>query len=181
MHDGGRIDRAASLADAPFKSVAAGEGADHAREEHRAVRLRAELVGELAFFEVRNVSREGRGGIVGHGVFSPAQLCSLQASRQSTAPASMVRMQGGSATLLRNRRRRMRTAVLSLAATLLVGAHALAQERTRSVVKYDNVEIDLIAQGKGPLIVLLPSRGRDSEDYEDVAAGLAQEGFRVLR
>ena len=58
---------------------------------------------------------------------------------------------------------------------------ALAQERTRSLVKYDNVEIDLIAEGRGPLIVLLPSRGRDSEDYDEVAAGLAKEGFRVLR
>ena len=58
---------------------------------------------------------------------------------------------------------------------------ALAQERTRSLVTYDNVEIDLIAEGKGPLIVLLPSRGRDSEDYDEVAAGLAKEGFRVLR
>ena len=58
---------------------------------------------------------------------------------------------------------------------------ALAQERTRSLVPYDNVTIDLIAEGRGPLIVLLPSRGRDSEDYDEVAAGLAREGFRVLR
>ena len=58
---------------------------------------------------------------------------------------------------------------------------ALAQERTRSLVKYDTIEIDLIAEGRGPLIVLLPSRGRDSEDYEEVAAELAKEGFRVLR
>ena len=29
--------------------------------------------------------------------------------------------------------------------------------------------------------MLLPSRGRDSEDYDEVAAGLAKEGFRVLR
>ena len=55
------------------------------------------------------------------------------------------------------------------------------QERTRNLVSYDNVAIDLIAEGKGPLIVLLPSRGRNSEDYDAVAAGLAQEGFRVLR
>ena len=58
---------------------------------------------------------------------------------------------------------------------------ANAQERTRSLVKYDTVEIDLIAEGRGPLIVLLPSRGRDLEDYDEVAAGLAREGFRVLR
>ena len=42
-------------------------------------------------------------------------------------------------------------------------------------------DVDLIAEGRGPLIVLLPSRGRNSEDYDEVAAGLAKEGFRVLR
>ena len=57
----------------------------------------------------------------------------------------------------------------------------MAQERTRNLVKYDTVEVYVIAEGKGPLIVLLPSRGRDSEDYDEVAAGLAKAGFRVLR
>jgi len=75
----------------------------------------------------------------------------------------------------------MRMAILSLAATMLLAGTALAQERTRSLVKYDAIEIDVIAEGKGPLIVLLPSRGRDSEDYDEVAAGLAKAGFRVLR
>jgi pimeloyl-ACP methyl ester carboxylesterase len=74
----------------------------------------------------------------------------------------------------------MRMAILALAAMLLAGA-AVAQQRTRSLVSYDSITIDLIAEGKGPLIVLLPSRGRDSEDYHEVAAGLAKEGFRVLR
>jgi pimeloyl-ACP methyl ester carboxylesterase len=76
----------------------------------------------------------------------------------------------------------MKRLVLSLVtgAVLMTGI-AAAQERTRGLVKYDTIEIDLIAEGKGPLIVLLPSRGRDSEDYDEVAAGLAQEGFRVLR
>ena len=53
--------------------------------------------------------------------------------------------------------------------------------RTREIVRYDNVEIDLIAEGRGPLIVMLPSRGRDSEDFDDVASRLAQAGYRVLR
>jgi pimeloyl-ACP methyl ester carboxylesterase len=53
--------------------------------------------------------------------------------------------------------------------------------RKREVVKYADVEIDVIAEGTGPLVVLLPSRGRDSYDYDEVAEGLAQEGFRVLR
>jgi pimeloyl-ACP methyl ester carboxylesterase len=74
----------------------------------------------------------------------------------------------------------MRMAILALAAMLIAGA-AAAQERTRTLVTYDNITIDLIAEGRGPLIVLLPSRGRDSEDYDEVAAGLARQGFRVLR
>src|SRR5947209_5967223 len=79
----------------------------------------------------------------------------------------------------------MRTLILSLAtgAILMTSAPAqeTAQQRTRTLVSYDNVQIDTIAEGRGPLIVLLPSRGRDSEDYDAVAAGLAREGFRVLR
>jgi pimeloyl-ACP methyl ester carboxylesterase len=63
----------------------------------------------------------------------------------------------------------------------MAGAAFAEEGKTRQLVKYDNVEIDTIAQGKGPLIVLLPSRGRDSEDYDAVAAGLAKDGFRVLR
>ena len=74
----------------------------------------------------------------------------------------------------------MRT-ILPLFVAMMIAGPALAQERTRSLIKYDTVEIDLIAEGRGPLIVLLPSRGRDSEDYDEVAAGLAKEGFRVLR
>ena len=71
--------------------------------------------------------------------------------------------------------------ILPLLVAVLMAGPALAQERTRSLVEYDTVEIDLIAEGRGPLIVLLPSRGRDSEDYDEVAAGLTKEGFRVLR
>jgi pimeloyl-ACP methyl ester carboxylesterase len=93
----------------------------------------------------------------------------------------MVRMRAGSVRLSQKGRKKMRMAILSLAAAMLLAGGALAQERTRSLVKYDDVEIDVIAEGRGPLIVLLPSRGRDSEDYDEVAAGLAKAGFRVLR
>src|SRR5579884_3280596 len=93
----------------------------------------------------------------------------------------MVRMRGSSATL-KLEETTMRTLILSLATgAILMTGTASAQERTRTLVKYDKVQIDTIAEGKGPLIVLLPSRGRDSEDYDEVAAGLAREGFRVLR
>jgi len=39
----------------------------------------------------------------------------------------------------------------------------------------------VIAEGAGPLVVLLPSRGLDSEDYDEVASGIAKAGYRVLR
>jgi pimeloyl-ACP methyl ester carboxylesterase len=75
----------------------------------------------------------------------------------------------------------MRTILALITGAVLMTGTAVAQERTRTLVTYDNVAIDLIAEGKGPPIVLLPSRGRDSEDYDAVAEGLAKEGFRVLR
>lgn len=68
--------------------------------------------------------------------------------------------------------------VLSLG---LLTQAAGASERKRVLVKYDNVQIDTIVEGEGPAIVLLPSLGRDSEDYNAVAAGLAANKFRVLR
>jgi pimeloyl-ACP methyl ester carboxylesterase len=54
-------------------------------------------------------------------------------------------------------------------------------KRMRELVPTADGRIEVIAEGAGPLIVLLPSRGRDSEDYDAVAQGLAQAGFRVLR
>ena len=56
-----------------------------------------------------------------------------------------------------------------------------APERTRGIVVCGDARIEVIAEGAGPLVVLLPSRGRDSEDYDEVAAGIARAGFRVLR
>src|SRR5580692_12899337 len=53
--------------------------------------------------------------------------------------------------------------------------------RTREVVTRDGVSIDLIAEGRGPLIVLLPSLGRDSEEFDPLAEQIAAAGFRVLR
>jgi pimeloyl-ACP methyl ester carboxylesterase len=69
-------------------------------------------------------------------------------------------------------------ALLGLIAT---GARAASAERTRSIVAYDDVRIDLIVEGAGPLVVLLPSRGRGSLDFDELAAGIAGAGFRVLR
>jgi pimeloyl-ACP methyl ester carboxylesterase len=64
---------------------------------------------------------------------------------------------------------------------IMAGTAAAGEGWTREFVRYDDVAIDLIAEGSGPLIVLLPSRGRSSEDYGEVSSGLATAGFRVLR
>jgi pimeloyl-ACP methyl ester carboxylesterase len=55
------------------------------------------------------------------------------------------------------------------------------ERRTRQFVRYGEVAIDVIVEGRGPAIVLLPSLARDSEDYDAVAEGLAAAGYRVLR
>jgi pimeloyl-ACP methyl ester carboxylesterase len=51
----------------------------------------------------------------------------------------------------------------------------------RFLVDHGNVHIEVIAQGVGPVIVMLPSLGRGAEDYGVVAALLAKYGYRVLR
>ena len=53
--------------------------------------------------------------------------------------------------------------------------------RSREVVSYGDVDLDVTVEGRGPAIVLLPSLARDSEDYDAVAEGLASAGYRVLR
>lgn len=75
-------------------------------------------------------------------------------------------------------RNRILLAILSLA---LVTLSAEAQDRKRQLVKHDNVVIETIVEGNGPLIVLLPSLGRDSEEFDPVAGDVARAGFRVLR
>ncbi|WP_306430686.1 alpha/beta fold hydrolase [Bordetella genomosp. 10] len=43
-----------------------------------------------------------------------------------------------------------------------------------------DVRIDVIEEGKGTPLVLLPSRGRGAEDFDDVAQRLAARGYRVI-
>jgi pimeloyl-ACP methyl ester carboxylesterase len=71
--------------------------------------------------------------------------------------------------------------VIGLALTMMTNASNADGKRTRELVRYANVQIDVIIEGAGPAIILLPSRGLDSEDYDEVAHGIAAEGFRVLR
>jgi pimeloyl-ACP methyl ester carboxylesterase len=71
--------------------------------------------------------------------------------------------------------------VLLLIASVFMTSGAFAASRTRQIIRYDSVAIDVIIEGQGPAILLLPSLARDSEDYDAVAEGLAVAGFRVLR
>ena len=72
---------------------------------------------------------------------------------------------------------------LSLASALLlmIGTASAQPSRIRDFVSNGKVRIEVIAEGSGPLVVLLLSRGRDSEDFDAVAAGIARAGYRVLR
>ena len=73
-------------------------------------------------------------------------------------------------------------AITSVSACLVaLGTLTAHAERVREIVAHDNVRIEVIAEGGGPVVVLLPSRGRDSEDFDAVAEGIANAGFRVLR
>jgi pimeloyl-ACP methyl ester carboxylesterase len=67
------------------------------------------------------------------------------------------------------------------AGLILLSTAAVRAERAREIVTYDDVHIEVITEGSGPLVVLLASRGRAAEDFDEVAAGIAKAGFRVLR
>jgi pimeloyl-ACP methyl ester carboxylesterase len=78
-----------------------------------------------------------------------------------------------------------RTIPFYLPLIVLLNSVSLAQP-PNSAVKHlmmarADVHIEVIAQGTGPAIVILPSLGRGAEDYDVVAAHLAAGGFRVLR
>jgi pimeloyl-ACP methyl ester carboxylesterase len=57
----------------------------------------------------------------------------------------------------------------------------MSSKRERKIVSRGDVRIEVLAQGKGRTMVLLPSLGRGAEDFEPMAAVLEEAGFRVLR
>jgi pimeloyl-ACP methyl ester carboxylesterase len=72
--------------------------------------------------------------------------------------------------------------IVAMVSLIMTSASAFAQsDRHRELVRSGDVQIDVIVEGRGPLVVMLPSRGRDSEDYDEVAAMIAASGFQVLR
>jgi len=68
---------------------------------------------------------------------------------------------------------------LALPAT--VGAAEAAGARAHRQLSCGDASIDVVVDGRGPTIVLLPSLGRDSLDYDPIAEGLAAKGYQVLR
>lgn len=53
--------------------------------------------------------------------------------------------------------------------------------RRALVERAESIQIEYFDQGAGPVIVILPSLGRSGRDFDDVAACLAAQGFRVVR
>lgn len=51
----------------------------------------------------------------------------------------------------------------------------------RRHLEHAGAVIEILTEGWGPLLVLLPSLGRGQEDFDDLAPRLAAAGFRVLR
>src|SRR6201992_3817700 len=80
------------------------------------------------------------------------------------------------------RRRWRRTVAAALAAaTMMIVAMPAQAEPEWKIAFYDDIRIEVAAEGRGPLIVMLPSRGRGAEDFDDLANELVKAGFRVLR
>src|SRR5262245_23094186 len=57
----------------------------------------------------------------------------------------------------------------------------IARGVTRTMVARGEAEIEVLAQGQGHPIVLLPSLGRGAFDFDAIAKRLAAASFRVLR
>lgn len=70
-----------------------------------------------------------------------------------------------------------RAGFLAISALLLAAAPAPRQLTATN----GPAHIEALAQGSGPVIVILPSLGRGAADYDTLAELLAAKGFRVLR
>jgi pimeloyl-ACP methyl ester carboxylesterase len=71
--------------------------------------------------------------------------------------------------------------ILGCAAMIASVGSAFAGQATSTIIKSDDGQIEVLAQGRGPLIVLLPSLGRGAEDFDPIATRRVPAGYRVLR
>ncbi|WP_431268018.1 hypothetical protein [Dankookia sp. P2] len=60
-------------------------------------------------------------------------------------------------------------------------ASAAASALEHHVVERGAARVEVLVQGSGPTVVLLPSLGRGAEDFDGIAPHLAAAGFRVSR
>ncbi len=71
------------------------------------------------------------------------------------------------------------------AVVLASGSTALAAQPdmtlTRTVIQNGDGLIEVLSQGDGPVIVLLPSLGRSATDFDAIAGQLVEAGYRVVR
>jgi pimeloyl-ACP methyl ester carboxylesterase len=51
----------------------------------------------------------------------------------------------------------------------------------RSTIDRGDARIEVLAQGSGPPVVMIPSLGRPAEDVDDLSRRLAEAGYRALR
>lgn len=51
----------------------------------------------------------------------------------------------------------------------------------RSDSRLGNANLEVLVQGRGPTVVMLPSLGRGASDFDAIADRLVEAGFRVLR
>ncbi len=71
--------------------------------------------------------------------------------------------------------------VITATVFLTASCASVSSPRANHLVRYADVQIEVVAEGRGPLVVMLPSLGRDSDDYGPVAEAFVQGGYRVLR
>lgn len=72
----------------------------------------------------------------------------------------------------------------SLAACLALcswGAASAANNSAPVLVDTGKAQIEVFVDGQGPAVVLLPSRGRGAEDFEEVVPYFVEQGYRVIR
>lgn len=57
----------------------------------------------------------------------------------------------------------------------------MSSKQERKSVRRGAVALEVLAEGRGPLVVLLPSLGRGAQDFDPIAERVAGAGYRVLR
>jgi pimeloyl-ACP methyl ester carboxylesterase len=78
-------------------------------------------------------------------------------------------------------RKTVRKVALGIGVAVAATPAGARSEVEHSIVARGSMQIEVLTQGSGPAVVLLPSLGRGAEDFDDVAALIAAAGFRVIR